>query len=238
MSRSLVENVEMRAWAADDAFAGIEAALNQVLPESAYHLRYRSIGEVGLATIVARDFHVPGLYDPFVAETPDALSFMATNRDSRPEAWKPMEVDERMLGGPVPEWLGRFGAFALAKVNLLSNSAPWKTSSHRINTDDLKPGEFGNAGGQRFSETLLAVSGLWEVHDHVVGSVFKHQAETGSAGQSSSDTLAELFEATFEEIQQVQQGVPAEKLDRRQVSDLLKKADGIVARRLVTSYAS
>lgn len=234
---SLAHQVEQEPDAALAAFRRLDEAANNVLPgQDKYHSRYASIGEVGLASVVARDLGSPDSFNPFDVLTPAKLSFMADNRGLRPTAWEPAENDAAILGGPVPRWLpGRFSAFALAKLNVLGNSAEWELFSHRIDTSRLKPGEFGNAGGQRLAGSFLAKSGLWEVHDHVVGMVFADQilnADSYDAKTNTADALSGELESMFGDIQLIHDGIKAEELSRGQVSTLLVRADMLVMKRL------
>lgn len=234
---TLADTVEQRPAVALGVFRELDSAINMVVPgNNAYHQRYAGIGEVGLTTIVARDLGVPGSYNPFDRSTPQKLSFTADNSVLHPGAWEPVQGDEKMLGGPVPEWLpGRFSAFALAKIHLLGNSAVWEGFSHLVDTSQVKPGEFGNAGGQRVGGSFLGTSGLWEIHDHAVGLMFYdgvNRASKSDAKPLNADTLSGEIESILGDIQLLHEGTRAEELNREQVASLLRSTDGLILNRL------
>lgn len=236
-SINLADRVEQNPAAALAAFSRLDDAVNLVLPgQDTYHTRYAGVGEVGLATVVARDLSRPDSYNPFDPTTPDRLSFIADNYGAHPGAWAPEELDEKMLGGPVPEWLkGRFVAFGLAKLNLLSGTVGCGLFSHCVDTSNVQPGEFGNAGGQRLGDAFLGVSGLWQIHDHVAGLVFNDQIARAGAidtKPSTVDTLSGDMESILGDIKLLHRGTKAEELSRKQVADLLLEADTITMKRL------
>lgn len=235
---ALIDRVELNPSTAQRVFDAIDGAFNLVLPGSDYHQRYPGAEEVGLAVVVARDLGKSNSYNPLDRDTQRKLFYIATNRGSRPGAWLPGEKDKEMLGGPVPEWLGRFGAFALAKVNLLSSSPAWEFYSHRVDTSSVQPGEFGYAGGLRWPDSFEAVSGLWEVHDHVGCWIFKHRVEKAgevNAVQQTADELANTVESILGDVQRLHDGTRAEELTRNQVSSLLVHVDNVVNKRLYPS---
>lgn len=219
---SLAERLEANPSTGNAVYDCLETAVNEVLPGSDTHARYQGIGSVGLAALVARDAGDLCL-NPFNKTSTDNLSFMRTNRDLRPEAWESGPSDEDMLGGPVPEWLGRFGAFGLAKLNLLSR-LDGLVYSHVLDTSILRPGEFGNAGGQRIKQSFLGISGLWEIHDHAIGMIFAHHANhqlgLRSEPHVSPDEMANQLESVFGDIKSLH-GTPAAELSRAEIHEMM-----------------
>jgi hypothetical protein len=224
---SLVETVEGYPSQAQVAFQRINEAVNLVFPGSDSHDRYRDIGEVGLAIVVAQDWVERDSYNPFNPETLERLAFHATNQDTHGEAWTPKDTDEGMLGGTVPEGMGRFTAFALAKINgLLDHHF---VSSVRPSIA-IARGKVGLAGGQRlYGRTLLGTSGLWEVHDHFVGRVFEDELEIevyGRPGRTVDDTAGKI-EAVVGRIQKLHEGVDAASLSRSAIEELVLQNSAI-----------
>jgi hypothetical protein len=160
-ARFVEEHPEM----ANEAFARVEGALNLVLPGSDTHARYQGIEEVGLAVVVGRDADPPLSFNPFDPATPTRLSFMADNRQLRPGAWEPSSKDKMILGGAVPESMGRFTAYALAKINQIAGSE--RIVSYDPRKVSNETGRIGLAGAKWLDGALVGASGLWEVHDHV-----------------------------------------------------------------------
>lgn len=218
-------SLEVNSEAGTAVYDCIEVAVNRVLPKSETHDRYRSIGSVGLAILVARDSRSLCL-DPFKLESlTEGLSFIRSNRfhPQRIQAWEPGDKDEEMLGGKMPWWLGRFEGFGIAKQNLLKRLGA-AASSHVVDESVVLRGEFGNAGGQRIDGSLIGVSGLWEVHDHAVGRVFYHYVKQLTGQQSSPlvspDEMANQLESVFGDIRKLHE-TPAAYLSREQVHELL-----------------
>ncbi len=216
--RQLVEDYPNQA---DAAFQRVNEAVNLVLPGSTTHERYRDIGEVGLAVVVAEDWVEKDAYNPFNPETLGRLSFHATNQDTHSDAWAPRDIDKGMLGGVVPEDMGRFTAFALAKINGLLDHHLVSSARQSL---AVARGKVGLAGGQRlYGRSLLGTSGLWEVHDHFVGLVFQDELSIevfGRPGRTAHDTAGKI-EAVIGRIQSLHEGVEAVKLSRQAVEELV-----------------
>lgn len=233
---NLAVAVEQNPTAAMNAFVRIERAANLVLPGSMVHKRYRDMGEVGLALVVARDGVEPGSYNPLDPTTPERVSLMADNRHEHPGAWAPAKTDEELLGGVAPEGLGRFSAFALGKLNTLTTNTD--TSSHRVEGIKVGPGRVGFAGGQRILKAMLAKSGLWEVHDHAVGTVYAHEMVHNSdacASDQEIDLMAERLDQIFTSIHMEHASKEAADLTREQVRGLLSVTDALLSRLLASN---
>ncbi|MFI5271019.1 MAG: hypothetical protein ACHQT9_03180 [Candidatus Saccharimonadales bacterium] len=218
------------------AFDKLEQALNMVLPGSDTHERYLDVGEVGLAAVIAVDPPVEAHnYSPFDPTTPSRLAFMANNQDLRPSAWEPKSTDETVLGGPIPIGMGRFTAFAIAKVNWIAISND--VQSYNVDRASIEPGAVGIAGGIWNAGSLEAVSGLWEVHDHM--GVKLLEAETykeveGNDPERTADDIAADVEAIIHKIKSFHEGVSAADLSREDVFNVLRMLDGYMARYLRT----
>jgi len=226
----LAERVEQHPLAADNTFARLDRALNLVLPGSDTHERYESIEEVGLAVVIA----ISGLrqqYNPFNPTERLPLSFMADNRDTHPGAWEPKDTDAEILGGTIQEGVGRFTAYALAKINTVSASDDDR--SYREDTVSIGPGRIGIAGGRWVGQSLVGVSGLWEVHDHITAGIYVDEfwLELDSdTSQRTADNLAEEIEPVLACIKSLHQDVEAADLSRKQIAELLLMADGVMSR--------
>src|ERR1039458_8484352 len=132
MRAHIAELVEQHPETAGAVFNRLDGALNKVLLGISTPERYESLGEVGLALVVGRDGFLKQ-YSPFDPRTPRALSFMADNRLTHPGAWEPKPIDEELLGSVIPEGMGRFTAFALAKINVMAaNSGQALLNSHHV----------------------------------------------------------------------------------------------------------
>lgn len=218
----LAERVECQPDVADAVFARVDGAINMVLPGSDTHKRYRKIESVGLALAVGREIGPGESYSPFDPATMGRLSFFANNYDSHPEAWGPVETDADVLGGPIPEGMGRFTAFALAKLNTLSST--FEKSSVRTDMVSIEPGKVGLAGAQRTGRAMLSVSGLWEIHDHLVGRLYadelgrEHDPE---AEQRTADELAGEFERAVGIIKAFHGPIEAADLSRKALKRIL-----------------
>lgn len=230
---NLAAEVGKDPFAAQSTYASIEQALNLVLPGSAFHERYRDVEGVGLALVVGEDGVAAGTYNPLLPDTLSKLAFWANNRSERLGLWNPLETDAETLGGEVPASLGRFTAFALAKINTLTTDKAF--SSHRSDIR-IAPGQVGFAGGRRAAGALLSMSGLWEVHDDVATRAYASEMSKTDGSDSddtrrTTDELAEAFEAVFETIQQrFHQGTEAADLSRDDVGVLLRDAAGMLNR--------
>lgn len=185
----------------------VQAAVQETLPGSDFHDRYRELAHVGLAGAIVGDQMTAGSMNPLESAIQDGrdpktlienMPFFASNKHLYPEVWATQPQDERLLGGPVPEFLGRYGAFALAKINALTGTIGKSSFNHvRLN---LGPGRSGFAGGIRDYHALLSISGLWEVHDHVVAGLFADDvaARTGKgpedwAVEDKAEELSRVF---------------------------------------------
>lgn len=226
----LAERVEQRPVAAANAFARLDGALNLVLPGSDTHERYEAIAEVGLAVVIGTDDSRQN-YSPLDPLELSRLSFMADNRQAHPEAWEPRDTDTDILGGAIPAGMGRFTAFALAKINAVNASDDIK--SHREDIVSIEPGKIGLAGGRWIGESLIGVSGLWEVHDHIAAQMYVDEfwLEIGSdTSQRTADDFAEEIEPVLARVKSLHPNAKAADLKRHQVAELLLMTDGLVAR--------
>ncbi len=228
MSVCVAELVEEYPQIAEGVFGSLDGALNKVLPGIKTPERYEEIGEVGLALVVGRDSPL-SQYNPFNPRTLRMLSFMADNRLTHPGAWDPKATDEELLGGTIPEGMGRFTAFALAKINAMADSGRPNLTSHEVRGISIAPGKVGFAGGVYLARSLVGVSGLWEVHDHVSAGIFTNEMVRASTGEvtptRTDDELAEIIEPLFERVTFLHEGVSADDLSRGDVKVLLEKID-------------
>lgn len=199
-----------------------------MLPGSGVHQRYRDIEEVGLALVLGADNVEPETYNPLTSNVLGRVAFAADNLLDHPSAWQPLETDEELLGGTAPTGIGRFTAFALAKINALSaNDA---RGSHRVEGIIIAPGQVGFAGGQRLGNSLLAVSGLWEVHDHLAGRIYAGELsrELGMHPEArTEDMLAAEIEPVLDTIKSLHEGTEAADLSRSAVAELVSKVDDL-----------
>lgn len=223
--RSLATLAEQYPEIAKGTFDRVEVAVNAVLPGSDTHERYDGIEEVGLAAVIGIA-SMGQSYDPFDPNTPHRLSFMRNNERRRFGAWEIKPTDEEVLGGKIPVSIGRFTAYALAKINTLNSNS--ETSSHSPDGASIERGKVGVAGGRWLMRSLAAVSGLWEVHDHLTVGVLADEivrdVQSGSPAKTA-DQLAESMEAQFAQIQRMHEGARAGDLTRDQVAALLKQID-------------
>jgi len=228
----LAERVEYDPGAAQDAFDRVEGALNLLLPGSDTHKRYDGIEAVGLAAVLARDCVEPDAYNPLDPTTPERVSFMADNQFAHPEAWTPQEIDEGLLGGIMPEGMGRFTVFALAKINTLTfDDTLW---SFREEGVSIAPGRVGFAGGQHLRNSFLVLSGLWEVHDHIVGKFLRNEIElevefepdenVETTGRTAED-LADEIRPALEIVRSLHPHKEADELTRQEVGVVLTAAN-------------
>jgi hypothetical protein len=197
----LAEVVNAKPELALAAFVSAEQALQVVLRDSGdkYHPRYRGIGGVGLAFVVRPDIPNSEQLDPSVPATFGPSLFRVNNQDSQPDAWKPQPTDRKMYGAEMPDEPGRFTVFALAKVKLLARRIGFPYS-YVVDETDVQPKEFGNAGGERINGTVQAVSGLWQVHDQLVGRAIREYIQSARRDEpqpASVDQMAERFQREF-----------------------------------------
>ncbi|HLC91899.1 MAG TPA: hypothetical protein VJC09_02505 [Candidatus Saccharimonadales bacterium] len=152
---------------------------------------------------------------------------------SRPETWQLNGTEEEMLGAAVPDGMGKYTAFALSKINALTTNDA--SSSYRLDKINIEPGQVGFAGGIRVDEALLGVSGLWEVHDHVVSRVYANEVirevTTDTAGWTAND-LAGVIVPIFDRIKLLHGSTDAIDLDRSGHGHLLVAADEITTQQL------
>lgn len=207
-------------------FFNLETAVNQVFPGSNTHPRYKDADEVGLAIALA-DHNIPvydlNLLDP---ATIGRLSFLGTNRETRPTAWTPKSSDAHTLGFecdvPMLESHGRFAAFAIAKITALA-AYPGFRWSHWEDVEQIGPGVLGIAGGRRNRRSLAGLSGLWEVHDHLANGLFVKGLEDIDFGiePRKPEKLEDLLKHGIDKVSAIHEGVPAEQLTRREVAHIL-----------------
>lgn len=218
----LPTTVEQYPQAAEVAFARLEEAVNLVLPGSDCHDRYLGAEAVGLAVVVAKDLKIPDLYSPLDSASIGRVSFMANNRLKHPDVWTPLETDEKALGGVLPEGMGRFVGFGLAKINTLTYPDSGD-SSFREKDVKIGPGRVGFAGGRRIGG-LMAFSGLWEVHDYALNEIYIDEIVNGNRAVPNFRTVDELagrVEATIGAIQLLHAGKKASELSRSEIAKLL-----------------
>ena len=195
---SLVGYLETNPEVGLEIFNIINDSLQEILPGAHhYHERYRGISEVGLAIAVARPEKFPdsglnplGWEDAdgvYFNESQNLLIFSANNQETSHDtatwAWK--DTDEAILGGKLTEEakaIGRFAVVATAKINHLTNM-PEAISSHWVGGMNVGEGKVGVAGAKAVGTpetggiSLVATSGLWEVHDHIVSAVFSQAVD-------------------------------------------------------------
>lgn len=220
----LAELVEQNPGVATATFNSVEDALNQVLPGSDVHARYRDAEEVGLAIVVGRTTQVS--YNPLDHPKLEA-SFRTDNQDKRPSAWEPLSADSEFLEGEVTA-LGRFAFFALAKTENMRITG--KLSSYDPDRLSITPGRVGFAGGRRLFDSFVTPSGLWEVHDHLVSGAYAievAEVTTGVREPKTSDDFAGYFEKEFARIKTLHEGVAAADLSHGDVSRLLPLIDDL-----------
>lgn len=215
--------------AANRAFDRLDGALNLVLPGSDTHERYADVEEVGLALAIGAGRVPMDAYNPLKPTTLRRLAFFRTNRDLHPRAWEPKSSDDELLGGEVPDALGRFGAFALAKINNLTfTGLDWSYDPSRL---AIAPGRIGIAGGRWFGDDMLGMSGAWELHDHVLNPVyldeFKHEVEQQSPARTA-DMLAGEIADILEMIRRLHLPFRAHEIDRSKMDILLGDALTVV----------
>jgi hypothetical protein len=197
------------------------------------HPRYDG-SRVGLAVARASVSTVQekGL-SPLDGDSLDRLDSHVFNSDTQPDAWRipnPQQYYE-LLGGVPDVRVGRFSAFALAKLNEIL--ATGKTSSHSASKIETGPGRVGLAGGVRTEGQLTSVSGLWEVHDHAVARVIEQ-----TDGTTFEDNAAEeALRAVFHQIKGLhRQSGPADELSRNFIGIMLEEVDEIVSDNLPTTF--
>lgn len=222
MSRiSLAQRVEQHPAAAETAFTRLDDALNLVLPGSDTHARYRVAEQIGLALVVSK-VGLANSLNPLFKSTPEKLAFMGSNRWLRPGPWESQETDSELLGREVPEELGRFAAFALAKVNGMTISK--RDSSYYPRSIRIAPGTVGFAGGRRIEQSLAATSGLWEVHDHIMTQIYADEVALElkpDTSQRNADDLAAEVEPVLEQVQKIHLPVRAEDIAHADIGYLL-----------------
>lgn len=225
----LADRVEEQSSVAGSVFGRVGRAANLVLPGSDTHKRYGDIESVGLALVVAREIGPGESYNPFDPATLGRVSFIINNYHAHPEAWNPVETDAEVLGGPIPEGMGRFTAFALAKLNTLSST--FDQSSLRTDTVSIEPGKVGLAGAQRTGRAMLSVSGLWEIHDHIVGRLYADELGREidpETEQRTADELAGELERATGIIKALHGPIPASDLSREALKRVLVDSAGMI----------
>ncbi|MBW3568713.1 hypothetical protein KY385_01130 [Candidatus Parcubacteria bacterium] len=239
------EIAEVRPEMASLLFENIQQAANMVFPGSDSHPRYEDPSKpVGLAVVVAREaeaIKTLDVFDPSSYElTSGGLTFHKNNRSERTEkAWVPAQRHKELLDGEVNDGIGVFSMFALAKVIHLMQD-PGRLTSFEPDRANIARGVSGLAGGYRFrnaadSGTLVAVSGLWEVHDHVTTAMFYRElTKKGVAATHvpSPDKLAEEIKDQVGKITKVHEGEDAKDLDqdRKKLKGLLQMITPVLTR--------
>ncbi len=206
-----------------EAFGTVEGVVQDVLPNSNFHDRYSQTGEVAMAFVFASDTDQVDNYSPFNTNASDNVSHLVDNSSEHPDVWtytdKDKELFESLVGGQLPENMGRFVAYALAKINTLAADTKI-ASSFRL---ELKQGhgKVGFAGGQRIDGKLLAVSGLWEVHDHIVCRVI-HDLISSKDSNANTSNITDTFANKFAEVARMHEGQKASDISRDQIPLLLQ----------------
>jgi len=196
------------------------------------HPRYNG-PSVGLAVVRASFSFVEheGL-SPLDSDSLDRLDSHLLNVDSKPGAWRIPDLAQyhKWLGGVPGERVGRFSAFALAKLNEIL--ATGRTSSHSNEKVETGPGRVGLAGGVRTGDQLTAVSGLWEIHDHAIARLVEKSEDIVLGGDSTEEALR----AVFNQIKGLhRQSGSADELSRSYLGAILKEVDEIVGDNLPTA---
>lgn len=225
----LAELVEQHPGTAGDVFTRLDEALNAVLPGSDTHERYEGIQEVGLAVVVARDA-LRQSYSPLDPETPAKLSFMGDNRQEHLAAWELKDTDEAVIGGAIPAGIGRFTAYALAKINAMTGESNNDIASYSARQASIAPGKVGIAGGRWIMNSLVGVSGLWEVHDHLVAGIFADEMDKAAVTGTplrTADELAADIEPLLASVKSLHSGTSAADLSRDEVARLLRAMNGM-----------
>ncbi len=242
---SIAQWVEQNQDVADEIFESVNLALHQILPGSEYHSRYANAQELGLAIVIARDDNLDfnPLYERHGELDRDAFDNLAYRKDNRIEgdegsekAWAWKEGDEKTFGGKITDTarkMGRFATMAVSKVFHLSHDDE-KLSSHEADGPEVAEGEVGFAGARRLGgNTLIATSGLWDVHDHIVSAVFsyalQHSMKYGGETDDTSRNIAisEMLQEQFDNVQDIilQMGRTAESFSGEEVSWLIHEID-------------
>ncbi len=210
----------------------LTGAVQTVLTEPAasnFHPRY-NCSPVGIAMIKA---NVESAKDqglsPLDIGSLSRLDRHYSNQDAHPLPWEIADVEQyhEALGGAPAYGIGRFSAFALAKLNEILET--YSTTSHSEKGPFSGPGRFANAGGIRTEGELTAVSGLWEVHDHALARVIEQTKDVAIQRR-----LVELsVRAIFNQIKGLhRQSGGADELSRNYVGLMLEEVDQIVAENL------
>lgn len=236
-AETLDQIVDRNPLIAQSLFDGIDGALNRVLPESGTHKRYEPGKPIGLAAVIAKTAEI-GSYDPNDPKAVGRLAFLGENSAEYPAVWTPRCEDRRLLGGSVPEGIGRYTAFALAKISVI-NDDETRFDSFNIGSEVTDDGKIGLAGGIYSRDALVGVSGPWEVHGHMVAQVFSDmivRAAQPDAEYKSEDDLAADFEEVFTRLKRAQDNyfpvVPANGFDRWRINALL----GVASRTLLSHF--
>lgn len=248
---SLADFLEANPETGQIIFDFINESVQEILPGSDYHERYLGASELGLAIAVVKagdldlgDLNPLGWSAPtgsdatseaYYNTSQDRLSFRADNRESvSKEAWNwDRETDETALGGEITEEtsaIGRFAVFATAKLNHLKDM-PRAISSHWPGSKNTGEGKFGNAGAKAVGTpeaggiSLVASSGLWEVHDHIVSAVFCQAVEMAKTKQKQNyhidryDIAAFIHGELVAEFEKVDQILAAEGKTAAEISE-------------------
>lgn len=206
--------------AAARAFETVNTALNMVLPGADYHSRYQQAENVGLAVAVANGT-TESMFDVFDPEVASGLGFLASNLAQYPAAWGALAIDRELLGADAPEDLGRFSAFAIAKINTMVDDGSSWSMRQRLALEIGR--RVGFAGGARMGDRLVATSGLWEVHDHLATGVFDRLSRIPEA-KISPDQLADKFQTIFGTVKSLHEDAKATEIPRPRLSRLVKSA--------------
>lgn len=223
--KSLVELIEQKPELAHSVFDDMAVALNQVLPDSDTHERYQGVPGIGLALVIARPDHLS--YNPYNTDRPEP-SFYADNQVDYPDAWDAMKIPDHFKKPNASTNLRRSTFFALAKIAQLQFTG--ETSSYDPEKEAIEPGRVGFAGGIS-TEDLLAVSGLWELHDHFV--VRSIATELNAVMEElrepkNENAFAEYFDDAFRQIKAMHKGVPAADISHAEVGKLLPLVDKLL----------
>lgn len=215
-----------------EAFTVIDSAAQQVLPGSLWHPRYCEAEEVGLAAIIGPTGQAPDFYNPLIESVLERVPYHANNAETHPKAWQALESDAVILGGRVPEGLGRFNAFAAAKANHVNSGKDNKSSFSE--TIAIAPGLVGLAGAKKIGDAIISVSGLWEIHDLAIAWKFIEMLGFGRlmdvVNIPSLDRAATEMEEIFKKIENKLNGQNPAEISREDLKKVVDRLNGIMVK--------
>lgn len=197
-----------------DNFYKIEETLQILLPGSGYAQRYTNTGSVGLALVAGspRDLRSTSLLD-WSGQPP-----ILNNLQEHPETWNDEGVDyQALLGHGKPLNLGRYDAFALAKAVRLAQN-PHMQSSFGLEVNQGK-GQVGLAGGINTGRSIVAISGLWELHDDAATRYYIRNFI--GLPKMGEDQITEELGIVLSNLASRHSGIAVEDLTRRELQVLV-----------------